>query len=66
MAHTAYQNAMAQAHTAYLQTMQASLQGLAQLAGTGPGAVAAPVAFQPTMAPVVAPPASMRQRHSLS
>ena len=52
-AHAAYQQAMSNAHIAYLQAAQASLTGLAALAGGTPiGTTQSPIQFQ---APVATP-----------
>jgi acyl transferase domain-containing protein len=63
VAHTAFQQAMTQSHTAYLNVMETSIASLASLAGgtaptmlqRAPLPVAQPVAPLPAMPPVVAP-----------
>ncbi|MCH7866524.1 MAG: SDR family NAD(P)-dependent oxidoreductase [Myxococcales bacterium] len=53
-AHAAYMQAMAQTHTAYLDTIERSFQSFSVQAGLQPAATAAPV-VQPIQAPIAAP-----------
>jgi acyl transferase domain-containing protein/acyl carrier protein len=55
-AHATFQKALVESHQAFLRSTEASLFGLAALAGQAPGA-ALPVAAAPQLAPAVAAPA---------
>ncbi|MBT3291706.1 MAG: acyltransferase domain-containing protein, partial [Victivallales bacterium] len=56
MAHTAFQQAMAQSHTTYLNVMETSIASLASLAG-GTAPVARPLATPAVPAPITTAPA---------